>query len=135
MNVAPPPEVRLTPVAVLTDDDHLINLLGSRRFVHDLCDAGLTVVVATSVAQAAALKAMPLVVTAEFAHVIGQLDLGARKVTGVCTAFASQTGGPVRWVPWPTSPGGWLELLALASVQSTFATTSQMLAARKKAAA
>lgn len=129
-----PPMQPVLPVAVLTDDDSVISMLGSRSFLSLLRDASLTVIVATTLSQAQDLGSLPLVVTAECAHLTRWLDAGKRRVVGVCTAMTAGQEKPkddVQWVRWPSSPDGWVELLALAAVQSHFASTSQMLASRK----
>jgi hypothetical protein len=133
--ISPPPVPPLQPalpVAVLTDDDTVISMLGSRAFLALLREASLTVIVATTLSQAQDLQALPLVVTADCAHLTRWLTADRRRVIGVCTALATQEPKDgVKWVHWPTSPDGWIELFMLTAVKSHFASASQILAARK----
>jgi len=132
--IKPPQEQMLTanPVAVFTDDDSVINMLGTREFNSQLREAGLYVIVATTPGQAEDLSDLPLVVTADRANYIDTLAQRRKyKILGVCNAYAAAPpNDKANWVTWPANPGQWLELLALVSIQSTFASTSQMLAAR-----
>jgi hypothetical protein len=118
---------------LLTGDDSLIGLIGSRLFAHLLHDARLTVALAQSVAQARELGHLPLVIAADMADFAA--GLAARRRGGLVVVGSGLDGDGVRWVSSPQSPEGWADLLSLATVQSSFASTSQMLAMRNKAAA
>ena len=133
--ILPVPEPEPTPVptqavAVLTGDDTVIAALSNRFFGDRLRAAALFVVIATNLKQAKELGKMPILVTADCAQMVPLLVDGKRSIIGVCSAIPDGTYG-CKWVDWPQSSEGWIELLALAVLRANFASTSQMLATRR----
>lgn len=126
-----PPRVH-QQVGVLTGSQSLIDCLSDKRFSLQLDDAGIEPVVCASVQQAAELGSAPVLVTSEYTYGACVLAMNKHRLVVLLGDKPVDAPSNLRGFPVPTSSNALLELLSYCSIHACLASTSQMLAVRRK---